>query len=283
MTLRKAEDIVMKKSIAIIALALAFSLSAGAFRAHTIKVYSAVMDKGIPVIVISPDRALHGERCPSVYLLHGHNGDYKTWPSIRRDLGDVADAYGFVFVCPDAGNSWYIDSPVRKDSQYETFMTRELVPYVDSHFNTLADKRFRAISGLSMGGHGALFLGMRHSDIWGSAGSMSGCPDIRVHPNNWNLQDILGNYADNSSLWDKYCVVNQLELIHNGDLAMIIDCGEGDFMLEMNKDLHTRLLGAGLDHDFITRPGVHWFDYWQNAIDYQLLFHSKFFKKNAEL
>ena len=112
---------------------------------------------------------------------------------------------------------------------------------------------------------------------------MSGCPDIRVHPNNWNLQDSLGNYADNSSLWDKYCVVNQLGLIRKGDLAMIIDCGEGDFMLEMNKDLHTRLLGAGLDHDFITRPGVHWFDYWQNAIDYQLLFHSKFFKKNAEL
>ena len=51
-------------------------------------------------------------------------------------------------------------------------------------------------------------------------------------------------------------------------------------MLPLNQDLHVRLLGAGIGHDFITRPGTHWFTYWQNAIDYQLLFHRKFFRSH---
>ncbi|MBQ9310411.1 MAG: esterase family protein [Bacteroidales bacterium] len=262
-------------------LTLAFaliSIGASAYRTDTLKVHSAIMDKDIDAIVVVPDKAF-SEACPSVYLLHGHAGSFKFWPSIRRDIGQMADQWGFIFVCPDAGNSWYIDSPVKKDSQYESFMTRELVPFVDSRYNTIANRNRRAVSGLSMGGHGALFLAMRHPDIWGSAGSMSGCPDIRLHPNNWNLEDVLGNYANNSQRWDAVCVVNQIKRIRNGELAIIIDCGEDDFMLEMNKDLHTRLLGAGIDHDFTTRPGTHWFNYWQNAIDYQLLFHYKFFNK----
>ena len=259
-------------------LMLAVCWNAAAYRADTLAVHSRVMDKDISAIIITPDIAAQ-RACPSVYLLHGHNGDYRFWPGIRKDLGSLADIWGFILVCPDAGNSWYIDSPVKPDSQYETFFCQELVPFVDSHYKTVADSHHRAISGLSMGGHGALFLAMRHPDIWGSAGSMSGCPDLRVHPNNWDLEAILGNYANNSQRWDSVCVVNQLHRINNGDLAIIIDCGEDDFMLEMNKDLHTRLLGAGIDHDFTTRPGTHWFNYWQNAIDYQLMFHYKFFMR----
>jgi len=257
-------------------------LPAAAFRRDTVKVWSPSMNKDIDAIVIVPDAALseRGPACPSVYLLHGHNGDFKFWPSIRKDLGQVADRYGFLFVCPDAGNSWYLDSPLHPEIRYETFCSRELVEWVDAHYRTRADRNFRAISGLSMGGHGALFLAMRHPDVFGSAGSMSGCPDIRVHPNNWNLPDVLGNYADRSTVWDEACVVNQISRIKNGDLALIIDCGEEDFMLPLNQDLHVRLLGAGIGHDFITRPGTHWFTYWQNAIDYQLLFHDKFFRSH---
>ena len=268
--------------LAVLLMAMAWEV--GAFRQDTVKVRSAVMDRDILAIIITPDKAVppFAVACPTVYLLHGHSGDYRFWPSIRRDLGQVADFYGFIFVCPDAGNSWYFDSPVKKDSQYETFITKELVEFVDSHYNTLADRNFRAISGLSMGGHGALFLGMRHTDVFCSAGSMSGATDIRIHPNNWGLEEVLGNYADRSQVWDERTVVNQIGRIKDGDIAIIFDCGEDDFMLEQNKDFHTRLLGAGIGHDFITRPGTHWFTYWQNAIDYQLLFHSKAFKNNIK-
>lgn len=272
----------IKSALLSFLLLLGLSLNSGAFRLDTVRVRSAAMDKDIPVIVVAPEKSLgsNGVNCPSVYLLHGHSADYKYWTSIRPDLGKVSDSLGFVFVCPDGENSWYFDSPVKKDSQYETFMTKELVPYIDSHYRTIPDKGHRAISGLSMGGHGALFLGMRHSDIWGSAGSMSGCPDIRKFPDSWNIKDDLGSFESNSELWNSLAVVNQIQNIKNGDLAIILDCGESDFFLEVNKDMHARLLGAGIDHDFITRPGGHWYTYWQNSLDYHLLFHSKFFKKS---
>lgn len=74
-------------------------------------------------------------------------------------------------------------------------------------------------------------------------------------------------------------VINQIDKIENGDLAIIVDCGEDDFFLNVNKDLHNRLLERKIDHDFITRPGGHTGQYWNNSIDYQILFFDKFFKK----
>jgi S-formylglutathione hydrolase FrmB len=52
---------------------------------------------------------------------------------------------------------WYFDSPANKDFMYETYICKELVGYVDSHYATIATRKGRAITGLSMGGHGALF------------------------------------------------------------------------------------------------------------------------------
>ena len=92
-------------------------------------------------------------------------------------------------------NSWYFDSPVLKDFQYESFYTKTLVPYIDAHYRTVASRQGRAITGLSMGGHGALFLAMRHTDLFGACGSMSGGVDIRPFPLNWNIPDVLGEMA----------------------------------------------------------------------------------------
>ena len=89
----------------------------------------------------------------------------------------------------------------------------------------------------------------------------------------------LGEYASNKEVWDNHTVINQIDKIENGDLAIIVDCGEGDFFLNVNKDLHNRLLEKKIDHDFITRPGGHTGQYWNNSIDYQILFFDKFFKK----
>ena len=89
----------------------------------------------------------------------------------------------------------------------------------------------------------------------------------------------LGEFAANRKRWDEYTVINQIDKIQNGDLAIIIDCGESDFFLEVNKALHQRLLGRGIDHDFITRPGTHNRIYWNNSIDYQILFFEKFFSR----
>ena len=100
----------------------------------------------------------------------------------------MADTYGVIIVMPDGGfDSWYYDSPVEPTYRYETFVARELVEYIDSHYRTKAEPSARAIAGLSMGGHGALYLAIRHQNVFGAAGSLSGGVDIRPFPDNWNI------------------------------------------------------------------------------------------------
>lgn len=254
-----------------------------AARVDTLMVNSPSMNKEVQVVIVTPDVAM-GENavsCPVIYLLHGYGGHAKTWINIRPELPQIADEKGIIFVCPDGKNSWYWDSPLNKDMRYETFVSSELIDYIDSHYNTIDNCRFRAITGLSMGGHGALWNAIRHKDVFGAAGSTSGGVDIRPFPKNWQMAEQLGEQETNKEVWDAHTVVNQIDSLQNGDLALIIDCGESDFFLEVNKDLHNRLLERKIDHDFITRPGAHNGRYWNNSIDYQILFFSKFFRKQS--
>ena len=79
---------------------------------------------------------------------------------------------------------------------------------------------------------------------------------------------------------DQDTVINQLDRLKDGSLAIIIDCGADDFFLQVNKAAHEALLKRGIGHDFIIRPGAHNPRYWNNAIDYQVLFFKKFFNKS---
>lgn len=253
-----------------------------AAQVDTVMVESRAMNKGVKVVYVVPDKALGGQAqaCPVIYLLHGYGGEAKSWITIKPELPRIADEKGIIFVCPDGKNSWYWDSPLNPAYRYETFVSSELIEYTDRHYQTVASRQGRAITGLSMGGHGALWNAFRHKDVFGAAGSTSGGVDIRPFPQNWEMSRQLGEFAANKKRWDEHTVINQIDKIQNGDLAIIFDCGESDFFLEVNKDLHKRLLGRGIDHDFITRPGVHNLSYWNNSIDYQILFFEKFFSNH---
>lgn len=270
-----------RKSFLLVALFLILAAPTFAAKVDTLLVNSPSMKKDVQVIVVTPDAALGKKAvaCPVVYLLHGHGGNAKTWIGIKPNLPQIADEKGIIFVCPDGKNSWYWDSPKNPSYRYETFVSLELVKYIDGHYKTIADRKGRAITGLSMGGHGGLFLGIRHKDTFGAAGSTSGGVDVRPFPKSWNMSESLGELEANKQIWDDHTVVNQLDKIANGDLALIFDCGEADFFLNVNKDLHNRLLERKIDHDFITRPGGHDSKYWSNSMDYQILFFDKFFKR----
>lgn len=125
-----------------------------------------------------------------------------------------------------------------------------------------------------------MWLAIRHNDVFGAGGSMSGGLDIRPFPNEWNMKDRLGEYEKNKELWDKHTVINEIEKLHPEDLAIIIDCGYDDFFYKVNLDTHAKLLEMKIPHDFIIRPGGHDWNYWNNAVDFQLLFFKKFFGRN---
>lgn len=270
-----------KRKLLLIILCFILAVPSFAAKVDTLLVKSPSMNKEVEVIVVTPDAALGKKAvaCPVLYLLHGFGGHAKTWIEIKPNLPQIADEKGIIFVCPDGKGSWYWDSPKDPSFRYETFVSSELVNYIDKNYKTIADRKGRAITGLSMGGHGGLWTAIRHKDTFGGAGSMSGGVDIRPFPKNWDMAKQLGDYESNKEIWDQHTVINQIDKIANNDLAIIFDCGVDDFFYGVNVDLHHRLREQKINHDFISRPGGHTSEYWNNSLDYQLVFFDKFFKK----
>lgn len=267
----------MKLKLSVLALFLLGVMSVKGAVVDTLAVYSESMKKNVQVIVVSPEDTRTPK--PVIYLLHGHGGNAGSWLYIKPELGEIADRDGLIFVCPDGGNSWYWDSPKDPSSRYETFVSSELIRHIDSRYPTVKDRSGRAITGLSMGGHGAMWLSFRHKDVFGAAGSTSGGVDIRPFPNNWGMSKLLGDESDNREVWEQHTAISQIDRLKNGELAIIIDCGYSDFFFEVNNDFHKQLLKYKINHDFLVRPGVHNDDYWKNSIDYQILFFKNFFER----
>lgn len=268
----------LTRIITLILLVWIAQLPATAAVVDTVETYSASMKKSIKAVVITPDNYASAKELPVVYLLHGYSGNYADWISRAKGFEKAADQYQLIIVCPDGNNSWYWDSPVDPRYKYETYVSKELVEWIDSKYKTIKNPKGRAITGLSMGGHGALYLAFRHQDVFGAAGSMSGGVDIRPFPNNWDMAARLGKYAEHPDNWEKNTVINLLHLLTPNSLSLIIDCGTDDFFFKVNENLHQQLLQRNIPHDYITRPGAHNWPYWNNAIGYQLLFMNNFFK-----
>lgn len=268
----------MKKKLLLLICCIS-AIYSRAQQVDTIEVFSPSMNVHVKNVVVLPADYERHTNVPVLYLLHGYGGNHKDWLRMKPDLPELSTRYRMIVVCPDGKNSWYWDSPVNPKMKYETYVTNELTGYMDSHYKTIKDRSGRAITGLSMGGHGGLWLGIRHQNIFGACGSISGGVDIRPFPENWEMKTLLGAYSENRERWDNFTVINQLQHILPGT-AIIIDCGTDDFFYEVNEQLHKAMLNRNIRHDYISRPGAHDARYWSNSIEYQLLFFYHFFRKN---
>lgn len=269
-----------KKLYLIFTLAVGSVFGVNAAVTDTIVVPTANLPKVAKAVVIMPETgAAVGTKYPSVYLLNGYGGDYKSWTIIRPDLGKLADMYGMVIVMPDGMDSWYWNSPKIPEMKMEDFFVNDLVPYIDANYPTKEESAQRAIAGLSMGGHGAMWLAIRHKDIWGNAATMSGGVDIRPFTSRWRMKQLLGEYETNTTVWDEHTVINLVPALQPGELNIEIDCGVDDFFADVNRNLHQALLDSKIPHDYVERPGAHTRAYWANSVLYQLLFFNECFSK----
>ncbi len=270
----------MKITLLCISMMVAGAAFAG--RVDSVEIFSPSMRKNIKCLVITPDDySVTGRPYPVLYLLHGYSGNFAGWLTDAPQLRRHADTYRMLIVCPDGGyDSWYLDSPVDSTVRYETHIATEVVGYVDHYYHTRRDRAGRAIAGLSMGGHGALSLAIRHPDLFGAAGSMAGGLDLRSwKKNNWDLKGVLGDPDTHWNNWEEYSVVNLVPRLKDLNLPLLIDCGLGDFFLPANRDMHRLLTEAGIPHEYTERPGEHNGQYWGNAVDYQVVFFHKFFSR----
>ncbi|WP_336514161.1 alpha/beta hydrolase family protein [Pollutibacter soli] len=261
----------------------------------SIDVSSTVMNKTYKAAVVLPESYAKSKAAyPVLYLLHGGGGHFRDWLTSTPDkmlVKNLSDQYNIIIVMPEGETfSWYLDSPVDKGSQFETYLTKEVINKIDNNYRTVRSNKGRVITGLSMGGHGALFLATRHPELFCAAGSMSGALDMNTE--NWKIQSdfssrvkkgfqqIVGDTL-NSALYGSYSVVNMVDKIKSNGLKLIIDCGVDDFLVEANRELHRRLVYSRTAHDYTERPGGHTWDYWQNSLPYHLVFFGRILKENS--
>ncbi|MEM0577567.1 alpha/beta hydrolase [Flavobacterium polysaccharolyticum] len=278
----------MKKLKSIFYLCLFFnSTFIFAAKVDTLQVASVAMNKTYKAAVVLPNSYTKSKTAyPVLYLLHGAYGHFNDWLSKtpnKEVVKNLADQYDIIIVMPEGETfSFYLDSPVNSGSQFETFITKEVIGAVDKTYRTIADKRARAITGLSMGGHGALYLSAKHPELFCAAGSMSGAVDMSVMLNRESsaqviqlMQPVFGDQSGNQEMYAKYAVLRMIDTIKANKLPLIIDCGVDDFLIEPNRELHRRLVYNKVEHDYTERPGAHTWEYWENALPYHVLFFSK--------
>jgi S-formylglutathione hydrolase FrmB len=229
---------------------------------------------------------------PVLYLLHGGFGHYRDWLMKTPDtalLQRLADQYNLIIVLPEGEIfSYYIDSPLKKDSQFESYIVNDVITKIDQTYRTNRNSNARVISGLSMGGYGALYLSARHPDLFCAAGSMSGAlnPDMK----GWKLPpeptaNIKTAFADiigpiESVDYSPYSIIDMADVIKKNKTQLIVDCGVDDFLIEANRELHRRLLFNQTPHDYSERPGGHSWEYWQNSLPHHVLFFNEVLKAN---
>jgi S-formylglutathione hydrolase FrmB len=229
-------------------------------------------------VVFKPDNHPEIEKYPLLFMLHGHGGDYKQWSEIV-DLQKYANKYNFIIVCPDGNyNCWYVDSPIDSAVKFESYLFNDLVPEIFGKYKIDSANIF--ITGLSMGGHGAINLFLNHPQYFKSAGSTSGILDLLPFPDNWEIKNVLGEQETYRTNWIKHSAIYNLDKIKNLNKKFIVDCGTEDFAYDVNRRFRDSCELKGLSLKFIQTSGDHSGYYWIKSIPEHFEFFAEMVGEN---
>jgi enterochelin esterase-like enzyme len=242
-------------------------------------------------VYLPPDYETSQRSYPVLYLLHGFGDDQTGWVQFGEVLriADEAiksgDATAMVIVMPDAntGKTGYVND-AKGEWRYEDFFFQEFMPFIEKTYRIKGEKRYRAISGLSMGGEGTFIYALHHPELFSSACPLSAATgpasvaEISTY-RLWAGVDAMPE-ADKESYFKKYSV---LQLINNmpdnqkKSVRWFIDCGDDDFLYEGNCLAHIAMRKKEIPHEFRVRDGAHTWTYWRASLPVVLNFVSMSF------
>jgi len=259
---------------------------------------SRYLQRAVPFLVAAPSGKPR-TKFPAVFVLHGMARwqEFENTPMSRdfyegiakgrsapkwvegrevRTVSELADALGVVLVIANGGQGWYIDSPMLPDSQYESHLIRELVPWVDAHFPTRQGAASRALVGHSMGGFGAFRMLCKYPDLFCAAGvrstSMGVCyaEQYKGNPIAARLAvNVFGDPSKNSKLRraeDPLRLSSRLAGAGKG-LFMSVGVKDNALLVGNNRRLHKKLLALDVPHHYEETPDGHEFSpYTDNMI-----------------
>ena len=228
--------------------------------------HSVSLNREMPYRVILPVNMKEGQRLPVVYLLHGGGGEFRDW-SNYSDAAGFAES-GLILVMPEAASSYYTNAVDPPQDRYEDYVVRDLIADVESKFPAATGRSNRAIVGLSMGGFGAVKLGLRHPDLFAFAGGISSAIDvprraftIRRLQQSRHYESIFG---PSSSQTRRENDPFALARTTNPDAApyFFLTCGEQEGLLPANREFAALLAQRHFQSEFHTVPGHHDWNQW---------------------
>ena len=247
-------------------------------RVEEVKFESKLVGKSLPYKVVLPvdyDTS-RTTRYPVLYLLHGVAGHYTDWTT-RTNLADYAAQYRLIIVTPEGNDGWYTDSATMATEKYESYILRELIPDVDQRYRTLQARYGRAIAGLSMGGYGAIKLGLKFPGTFAFAGSMSGAHGGPT----WVESDLKDPGAIRDSVLSVFGAAGSptrkandvFQIVRDmpaGRVAALpyfyLDCGTEDGFLSDSQQLAALLREKKIPHEYRELPGNHSWPYWDQQV-----------------
>jgi len=242
-------------------------------------------------VYLPPDYETSQRSYPVLYLLHGGGDDQTGWVQFGEVLHitdkaiQEGNATPMIIVMPDAntGQRGYFND-ISGDWRYEDFFFQEFMPYVEKVWRIKADKRYRAVAGLSMGGGGTFVYALRHPELFSSACPLSASTgplsleDTRDFLTRRNIQ--FKSEAEVDAYYKKHSVlalVNNLPDDQKKSIRWYIDCGDDDFLYEGNSLIHIAMRKKEIPHEFRIHDGGHNWGYWRNALPNVLHFISEAF------
>jgi len=242
-------------------------------------------------IYLPPDYESSSRSYPVLYLLHGSGDDQTGWIQFGEVLRITDEAIRkgkatpMIIVMPDAntGQRGYYND-INGKWNYEDFFFEELMPHVEKTYRIKKEKRYRAISGLSMGGGGSFMYALHHPELFSSSAPLSAyvgpltIDDLKRNLNrNGNA-----NYSE-EELDDYFKSHNAVELVKNmpadqlSSVRWYIDCGDDDFLFEGNSLIHIEMKKKQIAHEYRVRDGAHNWTYWRESLPAVLEFVSQAF------
>ena len=228
---------------------------------------------------------------PVLYLLHGAGDDQTGWVQfgeVQRITDKAIEdgtATAMIIVMPDAktGQMGYFNS-IAGNWNYEDFFFQEFIPTIEKTYRIKAEKRYRAVAGLSMGGGGSFMYALHHPELFSSACPLSAYigplnmdeAKARLSKSNPEITDeaMIKAYYDKHNALD---LVNRMADNQKKAVHWYIDCGDDDFLYEGNALVHIAMRKKDIPHEFRIRDGAHNWTYWREALPTVLGFVSETF------
>jgi S-formylglutathione hydrolase FrmB len=262
-------------------------LAVAAGRVERLSFKSAVLGKTIKYVVVLPNtydrQRSTGARFPVLYLLHGAGG--RAWDWTSRDYGAQVDAFidsvHYIIAAPDDGNelSWWLDSPVKKKSNYHTFLVSEFKHLIDSLYATLPDRNNTGVAGHSMGGYGALHNLIESPDVFSAAYSIKGAVDLLTCPGKFGLNDVLGKLETHRENWVNMDIVTNICKLTGKNVAIRFYSGPNDWFNTANRRLDSALTSCAIPHGYVLNDQAHRQVPFESMKAVMLFFDSTFTRK----